>query len=170
MARSTQPRSLKLRQTVEFELVPAAFVPFQSLRTLDIGKLETARHAVIECGQFESTCCKRTVRAVIKDGNVTEIELEACGDANGKVTPAFATLLARAHASQKRSRSPARKLPMPVTSFFVRRSTFGAVTISDDVLDGMICYTVCIDFFGTRICTICCGTSAGNVTCLGIRG
>ncbi len=169
MARSKQPRSLKLRQTVEFEFVPATFVPFQSLRTLDVGKLETAQHAVVEFGQFESSFCKRTVRAVIKDGQVTEVKLDACSDAKGKVTPAFAALLARAHARQKRSRTPGPRLPMPVKSFFVRRSPFGAVTISGDVLDGMICYTVCVDFFGTLICTICCGTSSGDVRCLGIR-
>jgi hypothetical protein len=169
MARSKQARSLKLRQTVEFEFVPAAFVPFQSLRTLDVGKLETARHAVVEFGQFESNSCKRIVRAVIKDGQVTEVKLDACGDAKGRLTTGFARLLARAHSKQKRSRTPAPRLPMPVASFFVRRSTSGTITISGDVINGMICYSVCIDFFGTLICTTCCGTSSGDVICIGIR-
>lgn len=169
MARYKQPRSIKLRQAVEFEFVPAAFVPFQSLKTLDVGKLETARHAVVEFGQFESEFCKRTVRALIKDGQVTEIKLDDCKDANRKVTPAFAKLFARADAKLKRSRTPAPKLPMPVTSVFLRRSAFGDVEIKTDVVNGQICCTVCINIFGTNICTFCCGTSPANITCLGMR-
>ena len=169
MARSKQLRSVKLQQGVEFEFVPATFVPFQSLQTLDVEKLAKARHAVVEFGQFESASCKQTLRAVIKNGRVTEVKLDACGDAKVKLTAGFARLLARAHAKQKRSRTPAPRLPLPVASFFLRRGAFGDVTINDDIINGMICYRVCIDFFGTLICSTCCGTSTGDVICITVR-
>ena len=88
---------------MEFEVTPVPFVPFQSLRTLDLDRLARARHAVVELGQFESDRCKRTVRAVIKAGQVTEVKVDPCRDAKAKVTPEFARLMARARATLKRS-------------------------------------------------------------------
>jgi hypothetical protein len=146
-------RSVKLRQAVEFEVTPVPFVPFQSLRTLDLDRLARARHAVVELGQFESDRCKRTVRAVIKAGQVTEVKVDPCRDAKPKVTPEFARLVARARATLKRSMPPTQRLPVSVARFFARH-THGDIEIGP----ATVCLTICIDFFGTRICTVCCVT------------
>jgi hypothetical protein len=136
---------------VEFEVTPVPFVPFQSLRTLDLDRLARARHAVVELGQFESNRCKRTVRAVIKAGQVTEVKVDPCRDVKAKVPPEFARLISRARRALKRSTPPTPRLPMSVARFFVRQ-TSGDIEIGP----ATVCLTICIDFFGTRICTVCC--------------
>jgi hypothetical protein len=156
-------RSVKLRQAVQFEVTPVPFVPFQSLRTLDLDRLARARHTVVELGQFESERCKRTVRAVIKAGQVSEVKVDPCRDAKARVPPAFAKLVARAHAKLKRSTSSTPRLPIPVASFFARNSNDDIVIVID--LSQPICYTVCIDFSGLRFCSTCCVGITGPINC-----
>jgi len=165
MARSKNVRAFKVRQTVEFQFATVPFEPFQSVRALDLEQLARARSAVVELGQFEAGCCKRMARAVIKYGRVTAIKIDACKDGAGKVAPELARLFARAHAKLKRSKGPAPRLPMPVTRFF-RRSALGEVTIDVGTIDNMTCYTVCISIVGALICSICCGTSSSDVSCM----
>ena len=161
MARSKKPRSVKLRQTVEFEVTPVPFVPFHSLQTLDLDRLARARHAVVELGQFESDRCKRTVRAVIKAGRVTEVKVDPCRDAMAKVPRPFARLMQRAHAKLKRSTSSTPRLPISVASFFARNTDDGKIIIEL----GVVCVTVCIDFSGIHICATCCMDFKGSTTC-----
>ena len=154
MAASRKPRSITLRQAVDVEVAPVPFVPFQSVRTLDLYRLARGRHEV-ELGQFEADCCKRTVRAIVRQGYVTEVTVDACSDRKAKVTPEFARLMARARKKLKGSARPRPRLPLPVTRFFAR-NTQGDIEINLEITS--ICLRHCIVFFGTQICTICCIT------------
>jgi hypothetical protein len=170
MARATKARSFKFRQAVDvrFETVP--FKPFQSIRTLDLERLARARRAVVELGQFELDCCKRTARAVIQYGRVTAIELDACRDRaakSGRVSREFARLFARAHAKSKRSSGGGLRLPMPVTRFF-RRKAVGDVDITIDIQGEFTCYRVCVSLPGVLACGYCCVSSDGVATCFGM--
>ena len=168
MASSTKTRSFKVRQAVEFRFSTVPFEPLHSVRALDLEQLARARHAVVELGQFDAGCCKRTARAVIKAGRVTGIKIDACTDGAGHLTPEFARLFARARSKLKRSKTAAPRLPMPVARFF-RQSRLGDVTIDVDILDGMTCCKVCTTVFGTLICSFCCGTTPDDVACMSIR-
>ena len=175
MPRPTKARAFKLRQTVELEFTPVPFEPFESVRSLDLEQLARSRRAVVELGQFETDCCRRTARAVIRKGRVTGIELDACKDRAatpgkakkpGNVAPEFARLFARAHEKLKRSNGGGLRLPMPVTRFF-RRNAVGDVEITIEIQKGATCYRVCVSLPGILACGYCCVTN-GEVTCMGI--
>src|SRR5262245_18136049 len=160
-------RSVKLRASVGVEVTPTPFVPFESVRALDLYRLAHTRHEVVELGQFEAGCCKRTARAVIRQGRVTEVTVDSCseGKANGKskasskATPGLARLMAAARAKLTGSTPPRPRLPMPVARFF-RRNQRGDIDIDLEI--EAICLTHCIDFFGTKICTVCCIVFSGG--------
>jgi len=152
MSAAKKPRSVSLRQALDIEVTPVAFVPFQSLRTLDLDRLGRGRH-VVELGQFEADCCKRTARAVVKQGYVTEVTVDACSDGKVKGSPELAKLMARARKKLKASTSPRPRLPMPVARFFALND-HGDIDIQLRIES--ICFRTCIDFFGTQICTVCC--------------
>ena len=155
MAKSKKPRAAKLQQTVDVEVSRVPFVPFEAARRLDVDKLVRASRAVVELGQFESECCKRTVRAVVKKGYVTEVRIDPCEDGKpGKLPRELDKLLARADAKLSSSRSKPVKLPIAVTDFFGAR---GFIDI--DIPATWTCYTICVGFFGYVACFVCCVTT-----------
>lgn len=147
-----KPRSVTLKHAVTFEITPVAFTPFQSIHTLDLDRLSRARRAVVELGQFDAGCCKRTTRAVIKRGQVTEVLVDPCSEGTMKPTPQLAKLLSSARRKLSPSVPKGPRLPMPATRYF---SAHGGDTVV--VLDlGILCWRTCVDFLGTRLCTVCC--------------
>jgi len=152
MAAARKPRSISLRKALDIEVTPVPFVPFQSLRSLDLARLGRGRH-VVELGQFEAGCCKRTARAVVSRGHVTDVSVDACSDGKAKASPELTKLMARARKKLKTSTSPRPRLPLPVARFFALNER-GDIDIQLNIES--ICFRTCIDFFGTQICTICC--------------
>src|SRR5262245_34367187 len=169
MARSKKARPVKFAQTVEVQFTPVPFEPFQSVRSLDLEQLARARRAVVELGQFEAGCCRRTARAVIQYGRVTSPERDACHDRAakpGKASPELARLFARAHEMLQRSSGGGLRLPMPVKRFFRRRAT-GDVEITIEIQKGATCYRVCVSLPEMLACGYCC-VFDGEVTCFGM--
>jgi len=157
MRAAGKPRAVKLRHSIDVEVAAAPFVPFQSLRSLDLDRLRRSRHAVVELGQFEAGCCKRTVRAVVQRGRVTDVDVDPCSDGKKdgktKATPEMARLMTQARKKLAGSTPPRPRLPMPVARFFARND-HGDI----DLEVTAICMTMCAEFLGTKVCTVCCIT------------
>jgi hypothetical protein len=162
MARSKTPRPIHLQRTADFEVRPVPFTPFEALRNLDLKRLKAAPRAVVELGQFESDCCRSTVRAVVRKGCVIELKVDRCAASKaGKPAPEVAQLLARAR-KQLRTSRPAAKLPAPVGTFF---RSLGGVII--DIPISWTCFVICVTVLGQRMCVTCCitrGPGAGEST------
>lgn len=151
-----------MRQAVPFTFTAVPFEQFRSLGTLDFDLLSRARHAVVELGQFKGDCCNRTVRAIIRRGQVTEVSVNPCADGEVKVAPATARLLAAGHRKLMRSMAPRPRLPMPVARFFRKAGNQGPTIVIDLTV---VCLHTCVDILGTRICTVCCITLKDEVLC-----
>lgn len=161
MATSKQKlRSVHVQKTIDIEVTPVPFVPFESLRNLDLEALARAPRAVVELGQIETECCRRTARALIKKGYVTEVRLDPCG-AKGKPAPIdrdFAKLIAQADAKLRGKGGGGVKLPIPVAKFFARKGVIGV-----DIPASWTCYRICPTLFGKQIfCMTCCVTTLAD--------
>jgi hypothetical protein len=134
---------------VDVELAP--FKVLESVRYLDVARLARAASATIELGFFETDCCHRTVRAVVRKGMVTELLLEPCDDKKmQRPSPELLRLfeLARRHLP-KRRRSGHGPLPLPEFLDHVAEVTVETIT----------CIRICILGF----CFVCCTTKIPNL-------
>ena len=142
-------RKLSVDAQVEVSRVP--FMPSRALRYLDVNRLARAKSAVIELGRFESECCDRVMRAEVRRGLVTRIDIDPCRD-SGKGLPAaeMAKLLKRAGVKPPRG-GP--KLPVPIARMRAPDEGPGPII---DVKDWWYCERICVTLFGQTICFTCC--------------
>ena len=122
------------------------FKVLDSLRHLDVAALSKAAQAEVELGEVETACCHHLVRAVIRKGMVTALNVEPLSKKDQTpLTPELRRLVESVKRKlQVRKRSGVR-LPMPVKKFF-----------SADIADMSIIVITCIQicFFGW--CIACC--------------
>ena len=157
-ARKKSVRKVSVDAQVEVSRVP--FVRSSGLRYLDLERLERAKSAVVELGRFESECCDRVMRAEVRRGLITRIEVDPCHD-SGKGLPAaeMAMLLKRAGLKPPRG-GP--KLPVPIAHVLEPRDPTGPII---DVKDWWYCERICVVIWNTTICFTCCTvTSPGGGT------
>lgn len=83
--------SVKFTHAVTVEARRPRFEPLGSLGSLDLEKLSKGSHK-IEVGFFAGGCCSKLVRAVVKNGVVTGVEIEPCKDSK-KPTKELAAIL-----------------------------------------------------------------------------
>ena len=134
---------------VRVEVRKVKFRPHASVALLDLARLQKGSHK-IDVGFAEGGCCAHLVTAVVKNGMVTDIEIEGCkrtGKTNSKQTLALVEAARRA-INVTRS-SPWQ--PVPVAEFFASASQMSKIIISW----GDWCITICWDF-GAIHCLTCC--------------
>jgi hypothetical protein len=127
---------------VEVTVQEAPFRTFDTLRRLDVRRLEKAAKARFEVGWFETGCGQRIVHAVVEKGRVARLEIEPCPDPV-RLTPEMRALV-----------QAARKALWPK-----RTAAFRRVGVRDFIsnANGLTievygCFTICI--FGW--CLSCC--------------
>ena len=166
MARSRSPALFRAHQRAAVEIRPVPFVPFRSLQNLDLEKLARAPRAVVELGQFESACCRRTARAVIERGLVTGVQIDARPDAAAtRPRPDLARLLERARARIGARKDGAARLPMSVATFFGGATSRDAIKVETRFWTRTVmCLDVCITILGATFCQTCCTVIEPNGT------
>jgi hypothetical protein len=139
---------LRFRQPVDVELFRPRLKLLPSFRYLDVDALSRAARADVPIAELEGGCCGHTVLAEVRRGKVVGIRIEPCDDEQGApLSREYRKLVAQAFKRVTKPRRSARKLPMPVRTFF--GSTAVAMQTSIDV---MVCVRICILGF----CTTCC--------------
>jgi hypothetical protein len=131
---------------VKVEIREPDFEPLASLGALDLKRLQKGKHK-IEIGFIKGGCCRKLVRAVIKDGMVTGCEVEPCKESGkaGKTPPELLVVLAEA---RKKVTGGKKWKPIPVAELV----TSNAIMRDLIIIVGDGCIYMCI--FG--FCFLCC--------------
>ena len=147
--RSAVVTSFDQKTRVDVEL--AQFKVLASVRHLDVAKLAREGSTSIEVGFFETDCCHRMVRAVVRKGMVTELLLEPCDDKKMQApSPELVRLFELARRRLPRARRSFRG-PMPLAEFL---DDVAALTV-----ETITCIRICILGF----CFVCCTTKIPNL-------
>jgi len=102
---------LKFKRTVEVEVRLPEFEPLASLKSLDYRRLKKGNHTV-EIGFLSGGCCRKLVRAVVKNGMVTGLEVEPCKETR----PASPELTAVLKEAQRRlAKQMGKWRPIPIS-------------------------------------------------------
>ncbi len=135
----------KLSVPMNVEIREPEFEPLASLAALDLERLKKGNHK-IEIGFIKGGCCRKLVRAVIKDGMVTGCEVEPCKESGkkGKVPP---ELLAAFDKARKKVADGKKWEPTPISEL-VRSSA----RMRDLIIIGGGCIFICLWDF----CFMCC--------------
>jgi hypothetical protein len=112
-SRKNSPRTLVLHRKVPIEVTPLPFQPLESVRNLDLSALARVKRAHIEIGRYETGCCRRVVRAVIRRGMVTSFELEPCKK-RVQLTSDMKSIVRAAHAAARARSGRGPKFPFAV--------------------------------------------------------
>ena len=91
-SRSTKTKSAKLvakfKHPMSVEIIVPAFVPLAAASALDVQKLSKGSHA-IEVGYLEGGCCPKLVRAVMRNGMVTRLDVDACEEFRAAIAEGY---------------------------------------------------------------------------------
>src|SRR5271168_280718 len=140
------------KHSVEIEVRRPRLEAFGSLHQLDMEKIAQADRAVIELGYLKSECCQQLVKAIIRKGMVTELQIEPCAAADRVKPPlAMRKLLEAALKRAARGNPRPPKFPLPVA--VLMKELISVTTIT--------CVQIC--FFGW--CIACCQTPANDWIC-----
>ena len=133
--------SITFKHPITVEVRTLEFKPLASLDFLDVDRLSKGSHK-IEIGVVKGGCCSKLVRATIRKGMVTGIEVEPCKDTK-RASPELFRLLKEAH-PRIAPKAGTKFQPVPVGEFL------GSAAVR--AIDVDLCITICI--FG--ICGKCC--------------
>jgi hypothetical protein len=81
---------VRFEYPVTVEARQPRFEPLASLQFLDLEQLSSGAHE-LEIGSFQGGCCRQMVRAIIREGMVTDIDVEQCKGGE-EPSPALAAL------------------------------------------------------------------------------
>ena len=139
------------RHSTRIEVRRPQFRLLAAVRQLDVDRLARAARAEIEVGYYEASCCRQLVKAIVRNGKVTELTGEPCS--NGKPGRPHGELLRVLNAAGRRlaSDGPPPRLPMPVATFL---GSAARITIR-----WTECVEICI-FQG--FCFVCCRHAGTN--------
>lgn len=144
MAKSSKspPILAAFKFATKVEVRQPEFEPLTSLSALDLGRLSKGNHK-IEIG-FVNGCCRKLVRAVIKNGMVTGCEIEPCKDSGKPIPRELLALFAQA---QKKINAGKKWKPIPV-----RELVNSTAKMQSLIIIGGGCIFIC--FF--NFCIMCC--------------
>ena len=138
-------RTFTLTYPVRVRVTHARLEALASLKYIDTAELARAARAEIAVGFVKTDCCRHVVRAVVRKGMVTAIQIEpADKDKQTRITPEFRRLMNAARRRARGDRGWPDRLPVPVTTFLARAFD-GSITIIQ-------CIQICL--FGW--CIACC--------------
>jgi hypothetical protein len=115
-----RPRPLlSFNHPVQVTVRATKFKWLDSVRHLKIASLAKAARAEVEVGEVETGCCQHLVRAVIRKGMVTRLEIQPISkEARTPLGPDFRKLLAVVKRRLQATRPPQPRFPVPVPKFF----------------------------------------------------
>src|SRR5262249_10559367 len=155
------PRSSLLgtiSHTLRIERVRPVFTPLASLSQLDLVKLTRRARAEIELGHLSSGRCRQLVRATVRKGMVTRIDIDSCADRRPRLAPPeLRRVIRRAQRMVARRVGPTMDRPIPIATFLPR--------VARQLIETIMCYKIC--FYGPWACIYCCTRPQGGLVCGG---
>jgi hypothetical protein len=142
-------RSATFDFRVKVQATIPEFVALTSNRSLDFKRLGKGNHK-IEVGYYKGGCCPKVVRAVVRDGMVTGLDVEPC-EGTKKPSPEMKAIFKEA---ERRLRSRGKWQPVPIKEFSSNAARF--------IMTGGGCIMVCV--WGH--CLLCCYRD-GEIHCSG---
>ena len=145
MARASKKTSVlaAFKFPMKVEVRAPEFEPLSSLSALDFARLSKGNHK-IEIGFVDGGCCRKLVRAVVKNGWVTGCEVEPCKDSGKSISPEMMALFKQA---QKKASAGKKWTPVPL-----RELTKSTAKMTNLIIVGGGCIFIC---FGHH-CIMCC--------------
>lgn len=138
------------KHPMNVEIIAPVIVPLAALKTLDLQKLGKGSHT-IEVGMLEGGCCPKLVRAVIRGGIVTKLEVEPCEESEQvrlKDMPRdVAAMIAKA--KRKLGRNP--WTPVPIREFVTNMARQSG-SYPPRAGTGAGCFYICLWHY----CVFCC--------------
>ena len=146
MAKTAKSSSVvaEFSASVRVQVRKPRFEPLGSLSSLDVKRLERGNHK-IEIGFLHGGCCRKLVRAIVKNGMVLGFEVEACKETHKAAPKELRAIVAKAH--QKIAGGKKWK-PIPVA----RLVSSNTALLDSLIIWGGGCVLVCC--FGH--CIMCC--------------
>jgi hypothetical protein len=148
MARSTSKARtlLTFNHPTKVTVRESKFELLDSVRHLDLRSLEKAARADVELGEVKTECCHHLVRAVIRKGMVTGLQIEPISkEARTPITPELRKLLGVVKRKLEARRRPGVRFPLAVAKFF--GTDIAAISVTT-----IICVQICM----FRWCSSCC--------------
>lgn len=125
--RSSAPKpkevSLKLNLPATVTVRPGEFHYLKTLESLDQTKLCKGKHT-IEVGYLQAPCCKKLVKAVVREGMITKFEVEPC---KGGVLPSAELRKLMTVALKKYRTGVAPPRPIPIARFIAQEIEVGGL-------------------------------------------
>jgi hypothetical protein len=150
VAKKKSAASVKFEYAIPFEARIPEFETLASLGALDLARLGKGSHKV-EVGFFKGGCCSKLVKANVKNGMVTGIEVEPCKDTR-KPPPEMKAVLQEAVRRLIPDR-PGKFQPVPIAKFVANAR--GLIVINGG------CIQIC--WWGS--CLTCCWSDDGGFGC-----
>jgi hypothetical protein len=146
-----------INHKIRGERVRPIFTPLPLLAQLDLKKVVARPSINMELGYLSAGLCRQTVRASVKKGIVTGIQLDPCTPKNAqKPSAELLQLIRKAHRALARTGQPA-WYPIPISDFLKDASRI--------IIETITCIQICIPF--TTYCIYCCTTIPSGFVCGG---
>jgi hypothetical protein len=143
---------------LRIERVRPAFTPLASLSQLDLRKLSRTAKIDLELGYLSAGRCRQMVRATVKKGIVTRIDIDSCTDKTAQRAPReLRQLIRKAQRVVARRIGPLTQRPISIDRFLPQAARMLIETIT--------CYKIC--FYGPWACIYCCTRPSGGLVCGG---
>jgi hypothetical protein len=139
----------RFKHPTTVEIIAPAFVPLAALKMLDVRKLSKGSHTV-EVGFLEGGCCPKLVRAVIHNGIVTKLDVEACEDSERVMLKDLPRDVAAVVAKAKREVGKYPWKPIPLGEFVAIARQTGSYPPRWGI--GVGCFYICFWHY----CLFCC--------------
>ena len=140
--------------TVRIERIPVKFTAFASLAHLDVAKIRRAAKTSVDLGYVSAGQCRQLVRATVRKGTVTRIEVEPCEQPSAKrASPELVRLVRKARAVALRRARPRPYRPRPIADVARHASRI--------IIETITCFRICLGPF----CIYCCTKPLGGLVC-----
>jgi hypothetical protein len=156
----------KFKHPMTVEIIVPSFVPLAAASTLDVQKLSKGSHT-IEVGFLEGGCCPKMVRAVIRNGMVTRLDVAPCEDSEQLLPKEMSRDIAAIVAKAKKLAVKNPWKPVPVREFVgnIARLNDSYPPAQERARDASIfAFGTTASFAATGISHFFAGLSAGSPT------
>ncbi len=128
---------------------------FASVRNLDVEKLSRAKRAEIELGLVKTSCCEKIVRAIVRNGMVTEVRLDpGSPEKESAGVPMEVKRMLEAARRKFGKGQPPLRLPIPVRKILTDAPLPPGLTV-------ITCFQICF----LSYCIDCCQQPTGAWIC-----